>query len=247
MHEIQCAEVWGGIKDQDVDACSRSLNVSLYSSACDGGRGGDIYYLSVCGYEKLTRVAIADVAGHGERVSTVSTWLYECLKQRMNDSEGAGVLRDLNQRVVERGFGAITTAAVVGFYLNHDGTYFSYAGHPPIFVYDRSNDRWRTETIGTPSTKLANLPLGIDEDVTFDQGATPFHSGDRMLLYTDGVLETNSPDGELFGAERLHELLNSARNESLPGLKRRLLDGLREFANGALKHDDVTLLVAEMR
>ena len=85
MHRIQCTEIWGGIKNQDADVCSRGLTASLYSSACEGGKGGDIYYLSVCGEDKLTRIAIADVVGHGEQVSAVSQWLYDTLQDRMND------------------------------------------------------------------------------------------------------------------------------------------------------------------
>ncbi|RMF84900.1 MAG: serine/threonine-protein phosphatase [Planctomycetota bacterium] len=248
MQTIQCAEVWGGIKNQDVDACSRCLNVSLYSSACDGGRGGDVYYLSVCGYDRLTRVAIADVAGHGESVSRISDWLYQCLKERMNDSDGAEVLRDLNHRIVENDSGAITTAAVLGFYVDHDETYYAYAGHPPAYVYNRGNDEWRALQIGRGSAGLTNLPLGVDDTVTFDQAAAPFRSGDRMLLYTDGVLEARSPNGEEFGSQRLYEVLQAARDETLPRLKRRILSELVEFAGGGpLTHDDVTLLAAEMR
>ena len=39
MRRLKCSEVWGGIKNQDVDVCSLGLNVSLYSSSCDGGKG----------------------------------------------------------------------------------------------------------------------------------------------------------------------------------------------------------------
>ncbi len=48
MLHLQCSEIWGGIKNQDVDVCSPGLNVSLYSSSCDGGKGGDVYYFSLC-------------------------------------------------------------------------------------------------------------------------------------------------------------------------------------------------------
>ena len=68
MHRLQCAEIWGGIRNQDTDVCSAGITASLFSGACDGGKGGDIYYLSVCNSDMLTRIAIADVIGHGRAV-----------------------------------------------------------------------------------------------------------------------------------------------------------------------------------
>ena len=56
MRRLKCAEIWGGIKNTDLDVCSSGVTVSLYSSACDGGRGGDVYYFSVCGADRVTRL-----------------------------------------------------------------------------------------------------------------------------------------------------------------------------------------------
>ncbi len=47
-HRIGCAEVWGGIQGDELDVETGSVRGSLFSRACDGGKGGDIYYLSVC-------------------------------------------------------------------------------------------------------------------------------------------------------------------------------------------------------
>ena len=86
MYRIRCAEIWGGIGSRDEDVCSAGILASLYSNAYGGGEGGDIYYLSVCESDKLTRVAIADVAGHGAQVSDVSEWLFHILQAHMNDT-----------------------------------------------------------------------------------------------------------------------------------------------------------------
>ena len=84
MYEIKCGEVWGGIRGTDVDAITSGVEACLFSSACDGGKGGDIYYFSVCTGDLLTRIAIADVMGHGKPVSDTSEWLYNSLQERMN-------------------------------------------------------------------------------------------------------------------------------------------------------------------
>ena len=71
MHHLSCGEIWGGIRNCDDDVASAGLTASLYSFASDGGKGGDIYYLSLCESNMLTRMILADVIGHGEDVNTI--------------------------------------------------------------------------------------------------------------------------------------------------------------------------------
>ena len=51
----------------------------MYAGASDGVRGGDIYYFSVCESGTITRIALADVVGHGNDVSEMSQWMYHAL------------------------------------------------------------------------------------------------------------------------------------------------------------------------
>ena len=60
MREIPCATIWGGVRNENIDVCSKGADASLDSSSATGGKGGDIYYLAVCGDDRLTRVALAD-------------------------------------------------------------------------------------------------------------------------------------------------------------------------------------------
>ena len=59
MQRLQCAQVWGGVRNEDVDIRTSCMTASLYSSSADGGKGGDIYFVSVCNHDQLTRVALA--------------------------------------------------------------------------------------------------------------------------------------------------------------------------------------------
>jgi hypothetical protein len=104
------------------------------------------------------------VRGHGELVSELSSWIYQCLLDKMNSLDGAGVLPDLNRMLHARGFDAITTAAVVSHYVSDSTLYYSYAGHPPVLAR-RSGGRWLPLVLDTQSGKAnlcqANLPLGV--------------------------------------------------------------------------------------
>lgn len=244
MHRIKCSEVWGGIRDTDVDACTSCLTASLFSGACRGGKGGDIYYFSVCARGLITRLAVADVIGHGPEVSAVSQWMYESLVARMNCLENDEVLADLNRLAGEYGLGAMTTVAVVALFHKASSLSFAYAGHLPVLVRRRGDRAWRRLEL-RPHQGVANLLLGVSSDAIYEQHEIPFAAGDRLFLYTDGVVEAFDHDGHQFGQERLLEILNEHTARSLPELKSAVLSALRRHTGGPLVHDDVTLLAAE--
>ena len=81
-YRIHCATIWGGIEPVTLDVCTKGVTASLHSTASGGNRGGDIYYLSVCSTHLLTRMVVADVRGHGEQFSEISSWIYQCLRTR---------------------------------------------------------------------------------------------------------------------------------------------------------------------
>jgi hypothetical protein len=80
---LECAGIWGGIRNRDIEVTAGKVIGSIYSAACEGGKGGDIYYFGVCKGDIITRLAIADVVGHGEVVSEVSQYVYDSLKAHM--------------------------------------------------------------------------------------------------------------------------------------------------------------------
>lgn len=245
MLRIGCSQIWGGIEAVDSDVQTGSIAGSVYSSACGGGKGGDVYYLSVCGVDKLTRIAIADVVGHGEAVSTMGQWLCDALTARMNSGDGNGVLVDLNRIVLERGFTALTTAAVVAFYRANYHLYVSYAGHPPVLLHRRDAHTW--DAVQLPASPgPANLPLGVASETAYVQFETPVQAGDRLFLYTDGLIEATDRRKEPFGTQRLIRTLQHDGDGSLADVKHAVLEAARRHAGGDLTHDDVTLLAIEI-
>ena len=78
--DLGCSAMRGSIGGVDQDVASRSVAATIYSSSCEGGKGGDIHFVGVCEGDTLARLAIADVAGHGRAVSDVSQYLYDSLE-----------------------------------------------------------------------------------------------------------------------------------------------------------------------
>jgi len=245
VYRVRCGEIWGGIRDADLELRTGNVSASLYSAASGGDTGGDIYYVSVCDRDKLTRMAVADVRGHGQGVSLLSRGLYEALADNMNSLQGSDVLSALNKLAVAQGIEAMATAAVVAFHMDSSQLYFAYAGHPPALIWCTEDRVWHPALL-QPSEAWANLPLGVFTDVSYEQMRVPLTRGDRVLLYTDGLTESPGVDGEFFGEDRLLEVLNETGSMSLTELKSAVLDAIRRHTQGAAMPDDVTLLVMEI-
>ena len=241
---IKCAEIWGGILAIDTEMITTGLSASIFSTAHDGDRGGDMYYVSVCKWDYLTRLAIADLRGHGGQASRLSAWVYDSMQKRMNTTSGHKILSDLNGEVKSRGFDAITTAVVVGYHATKRKMYFSYAGHPPAYV-QRGGREWEALPLA-PSSGPTNLPLGILPKAKYDMEDIRMEPGDRICLYTDGVTDCAGADGDPFGDVRLADSLNRNAGLSPAGLKAAILGDLKRHLGGCPPDDDVTLLIAEI-
>ena len=244
-HPIGCSEIWGGNRGDQLNVRTRGLRASLFSRACDGGRGGDLYYVSVCDSDQLTRLAIADVMGHGAAVAETSNWLYRSMKRHMNALEGDAVLAELNAASVKKGYEALTTMAVAGYYQLNRTLYFAYAGHPELLLTRRGTSAWfSAESHADPP--LTAVPLGDAPDARYLQRCLGLDVGDKFFLYTDGVLEARRSDGEEFGKERLLATLRHVSDRDPEDVRDRVVDALRAHTDNRMTHDDVTFIVAEV-
>ena len=242
---IGCAEVWGGIENADQDLETGAISASLFSQSAEGGKGGDIYFLSVCGGDSLTRVAVADVMGHGEQVSKISDWVFTSLKHHLNNPSGEEILGNLNNTVETKGFQAMTTAALAGIIRQQGRLFFTYAGHPPIMVYRERQRAWTAARLAQEKTG-ANMPLGVVSNACYDQETIELDPGDKLFIYTDGILEAPDPHGDFFGQERLLDVLSNHGRERPAKLKTAVRQALENHCNGAITHDDVTIMAIQV-
>lgn len=114
------------------------------------------------------------------------------------------------------------------------------AGHPAGYVLDESGAIKATLDSGT-------LPLAVQPDTEFPIGGpVALETGDTVLLITDGVLEATSPDGQMFGVERMLEVVRENRadcsSEILDGLDR----AVRDFTKRGQTMDDMTVVVIRL-
>jgi len=144
----------------------------------------------------------------------------------------------------------MTTAAVVAYYSQEAEARVSYAGHPPVLYKRLTDEVW---SFARPSSKLderdgrpLNIPLAVTSDTLYGQLSISMAAGDRLFVYTDGIIDAPNPEGESFGLMRLKDVLDENINVSHSELKSAVLRALNRYTKNDLSHDDVTMIVLEI-
>ena len=144
----------------------------------------------------------------------------------------------------------MTTAAVVAYYSQGRKAIISYAGHPPV-LYMRAGDKvWSyarsPRRKGQSQSFPLNLPLAVDLDTLYGQFTISMAPGDRLFVYTDGVIDTPGPGGKSFGLARLKDVLDANAEASLSELKSAVLKALNQYTQKEMSHDDITMIALEI-
>lgn len=244
MLRLQCSKVWGGTSSEDLDVCSPGLRVSLFSSSCDGGKGGDVHYFSRCSTDRVARIALADVAGSDRDVDQIGEWLYDEMAMTLDESDLPGMMARLNERIVRNGIDAPTTAVVLAYYRELNRVYFCYAGHPPMLR--RSLEGEWSELASPRRGTSGSLPLGVPDAAPYAMNDTSLMDGEVLLIYSDGVIEAPSRDGARFGFVRLRAALREIGQVDASKLKQGVISRLHDWTGGSLEHDDVTLMIIRL-
>jgi sigma-B regulation protein RsbU (phosphoserine phosphatase) len=212
-------------------------------------RGGDLYYLSACSKGVVARVALADVAGHGEVVSSAAVRLHDALRQHVDDWDQSSLIRQLNDEFLK---GAkrtqFATAFLVSFCSDSGELLFTNAGHVPPLWYRTATKDWSLLQDSTPLSKeIVDLPLGLIEGTSYRQTAVQLEPGDLVLLYTDGISESYDKSGGQLGLERLLSIARGLPTESAVAAGKELLAVVARFRGGVPQADDETVVALQAR
>lgn len=250
MNEISsrlaCFELWGGNRSADHPVELPGLAGWVYSQPLEPVEGGgDVHYFSVCSRGMMSRVALADVAGHGRGASSMAENLRHVLQRHTNNWDQSALMRELNEAFVRQSAESqYATAAVLGFYRETGELLFSSAGHPPVLWYRARDNSWDWLQVSTPfATAIEGLPLGLIPDTTYSQTGVRLGADDMLVLYTDGITEATDSSGHELGHRGLLELARGLVIESPVQVSRALMSGAQAFRGGRPRRDDETLVV----
>jgi len=200
---------------------------------------GDLYdYFVIDGH--LLCVMVGDVSGHGVQSGMVATAAKAGLRLllEMGVKTPGALLAGMNKAVMATASNALMMTAVVAVVDRSAHTLsLANAGHNYPFIYQTSSKKvvMLEETGG--------FPLGFDAGSTYAESFRDFCPGDRLLLYTDGIIEERGANDEEFGYERLWAYMRDVLSGPPESFSGGLVKQVREFSESEGFEDDVTLLV----
>ncbi len=243
---MPCMEVWGGNQAVDCGVVMSGLDAWLYARPYRGGAGGgDVHYVSSCATGRVTRVLVADVAGHGEEAAETGARLRQLMRRYVNHLDQTRFVVSLNNEFTALGeTGRFATSVVATFFAPTNYLVVCNAGHPPPLWYRRRLGRWQTiEPPERPDEDLANLPLGILDRGDYVQQGVQLRVGDLVLCYTDSLTEASDEGGRLLGTDGLRRIVETLDPAQPDRLIAALLESLSSRHAGNLAGDDLTVLL----
>jgi len=219
---------------ENLDFCFRSITAEEV--------GGDFYDWFWIDSKRLA-VVIADVSGKGIPGALVMAMFRSTLKSRaLGAKNTAALLTEVNNLMMPDIKQDMFISAILAFVDTEARTLsFSRAGHLPLMVYRHSSD-----SIEEVHPKGLALGLAVLQPAeTFEERKIDLKSGDTVVFYTDGVIEAQNPQKEVYGSERfknfLCENLSKLSGDSASMLVEKTMQQINAFAKNEPQTDDITL------
>jgi sigma-B regulation protein RsbU (phosphoserine phosphatase) len=204
---------------------------------------GDFYDF-LCIDEKRVGILVADVTGHGVPAALIASMLKVAFSgQGAHAHDPTLVLTGLNRALCGKFEEHFVTAAYLFVDLEKSLLRYSAAAHPPLMLASGAAGNIR-------EIEENGLMLGMFPEAVYSSVEIRVGTGDRCLLYTDGILEARNAAGEEFGKSRCKEFLETQRDIPAALFADALLENIAGFSghNAArAQEDDITLLVLDFQ
>lgn len=201
--------------------------------------GGDFFdYVWLDDKKHKLGIAVADVSGKAMKAAITAVMTSGMIYQEVSSDESPKkILRNVNRPLYLRIDHRMFTAAVFTVLdTRRRELRFSNAGqvHPLLK---------RGSTVTTLEVRGARLPLGVKEDVQYEEMKVKLRSGDAVILSTDGVADAMNEKGEFFGFDRFRDLVGRTVESSAKHMVDVLSSEVMAFTGEAPQHDDLTIVV----
>ncbi|MEZ4742122.1 MAG: SpoIIE family protein phosphatase [Bdellovibrionota bacterium] len=222
--------------------------------------GGD-WWSNFTTSEGLEFVCVADATGHGAAAALVTAMAFSSCMTMVKDSDHliyklgpAEILRRLNEIMCYAGAGKITMTIFVAFIDPASGEMiYSNAGHNfPLVIPKDVNDarlakvKKKRNSVRSLPLKLGGSPLGFHETSDYQTKKAQLRAGDKVLLYTDGLIECTNKEKKMWGKSSLLNAVSEFGDQNYMDLKNKMIDSAFTYFDGNPIDDDVTVVVVEM-
>jgi sigma-B regulation protein RsbU (phosphoserine phosphatase) len=210
--------------------------------------GGDIFNFFQIDPEHLG-IYMLDVSGHGVPAAMITVSVSQFLQQNivhlLKDKENsslmapAQVLHALDKEFPFERFNNFFSITYVVINTKSGDTIYSNGGHPyPILL--RKNNKMELLNKKGPIIGFGDLNFIDDRKIEMK-------SGDKLFIYTDGIVEYQNHKKEFYGEDRFYRNLKTQKNESVQSIVDQCLRSLMEFGNNTRPQDDITLFGLELK
>jgi phosphoserine phosphatase RsbU/P len=238
---------------------AENLEVAWKFEPCEH-MGGDIFNLFQLDDDHWG-IYMLDVSGHGVQAAMVTVSVSQFLQPNsghlFSRKQGktsttrilktpAEVLAALNSEFPFERFNNFFTIIYMIINVETGDLIYSNAGHPHSIVL-RKDGKMELLQSGGPAIGIGDLPLLSGRDNRYAEGRPRLTPGDKLFIYTDGIVDYQNPEGEFYGADRFYQTLNTLQNEPVQHIVEQSVKSLMDFGNHAEPLDDITLLGMEFK
>jgi sigma-B regulation protein RsbU (phosphoserine phosphatase) len=209
--------------------------------------GGDIFDVFLLDEHHLG-VYMLDVSGHGVPAALITVSVSQTLDAHLNvipkkkterpryDSirSPGEVLADLERGYPLERFEKHFTIVYAVISVSDGRVVYSSAGHPPPILIRRDGSLELLEAGGAV--------IGLGGALPFEEGEASMAPGDKLVFYTDGVIDYSDARGQFYGMERFQQKLQELGRQSIRDMTAGVARDLEEFGVGATRQDDVSIL-----
>jgi two-component system sensor histidine kinase ChiS len=206
--------------------------------------GGDYY--DVLQHNGSVKIGIGDVTGHGLESGVLMIMVQTAVRTLLtnNETDPAKFLSVINRTIYDNVQRMNSDKNLTLSLLDYQQGQLRLSGqHEEIIVVRTDGSVERIDTIDL------GFPIGLEADIAdfIAQTQVQLHSGDVVVLYTDGITEAENLAGEQYGIERLCEIARCNREHSAFDIKQAVIDDVRSHIGEQKVYDDITLLVLKQK
>lgn len=218
-----------------VDLDFGRLKVDYMYQPCEQLSGDIFDVISI--NKNITSAYICDVSGHGVPAAMVTVFVRETMRNLQDYHSSAYDLTELHRRFLDLrlDISQYLTMFHVLIDTNEQTISYSNAGHNCPMLLIRGNDVIRIEMSGKPVCSYF-------ENIDFKEKVIRFNPGDKILLFTDGIKETQNKDGEEYGIDRVESIIRRKPNDILKTLRVSL-----DYFNSGVRYDDMCAVLIEFK
>jgi len=219
------------------------LDIASYSTYCDE-TGGDYFdFLNISGLPPTTvAITVGDVVGHGVAAAMLMATARGILRSRCQQPGTlVELLTHLNNFLVEdAGDGQFMTLLLMTVDARLKEMRWATAGHYPPLVYDAASGK-------DVELKSKSVSLGLLKDIDYkEQCYQNVASGQIYMALTDGLYESFNKDGEMFGKERVRDLIRRNAHQSAAVIGQEIEKALIRFRGKSNLEDDYTFVIVKV-